>query len=167
MPPSSFSASLARDEAVLRFPYDEGLRQLLRAIPGRRWDPAERAWCIPLGPDQAEALARLLAGLPGRPVISEELARVLARRRARRGADECLIDLARPDEDWWLSFATDGARDAVAALLEHPGAQSLPAIGRALVPLDDRSAALVQTLARGSAGVRVSDHARRALRARV
>jgi hypothetical protein len=39
---AAFSASLAHEEAVLRFPYDERLRQLLRAIPGRRWDPVER-----------------------------------------------------------------------------------------------------------------------------
>ena len=51
MTAAPFSATLARDEAVLRFPYDERLRQLLRAIPGRRWDPVGRAWCIPLGPD--------------------------------------------------------------------------------------------------------------------
>jgi hypothetical protein len=36
MSPAPFSATLARDEAVLRFPYDESLRRLLRAIPGRR-----------------------------------------------------------------------------------------------------------------------------------
>src|SRR6202035_3119580 len=60
-----FFATLARDEAVLRFPYDEDLRPMPRAIPGRRWYPLERAWCVPVDPDQAEALARLLAGLPG------------------------------------------------------------------------------------------------------
>jgi hypothetical protein len=158
-----FSAWLARDEAVLRFPYDERLRQLLRAIPGRRWDPADRVWCIPLGPEQAEALARLLAGLPGRPDVSEALARAIGRRRARRRHEECFLDLARPDEDWWLTFATDAAPETVAALLEHPGAYNVPAIGRALVPLDERSAWLVQKLAETHRGLRVSDVARRAL----
>ena len=158
-----FSASLVHEEAVLRFPYDERLRQLLRAIPGRRWDPVERAWCIPLGPDQAEALARLLAGLPGRPDVSDALARAIGRRRARRRPQECLVDLARPDEDWWLSFATDAAPEPVGALLEHPGAYNVPAIGRALVPLDEHSAELVQTLAQKTGSVRVSDAARRAL----
>src|ERR1700731_210799 len=67
-----FSATLARDEAVLRFPYDERLRLLLRAIPGRRWDPVERAWCVPLRPDQSEALARLFASLPGERDIDQE-----------------------------------------------------------------------------------------------
>ncbi len=158
-----FSATLERDEAVLRFPYDERLRQLLRAIPGRRWDPVGRAWCIPLGPDQAEALARLLAGLPGSPDVSDALARAIARRRARRRREECLVDLARPDEDWWLSFATDAAPEPVAALLEHPDAYNVPAIGRALVPLDDRAAELMQTLAEQAGSVRLSDAARRAL----
>ncbi len=158
-----FSATLERDEAVLRFPYDERLRQLLRAIPGRRWDPVGRAWCIPLGPDQAEALARLLAGLPGSPDVSDALARAIARRRARRRREECLVDLARPDEDWWLSFATDAAPEPVAALLEHPDAYNVPAIGRALVPLDDRAAELVQTLAEQAGSVRLSDAACRAL----
>jgi SWI/SNF-related matrix-associated actin-dependent regulator 1 of chromatin subfamily A len=159
-----FSAELARDEAVLRFPYDDGLRQLLRAIPGRRWDPAERAWCIPLGPDQAEALARLFAGLPHEPQVTAALDRAIRRRRARRPRGECLVDLARPDEDWWLSFATDAAPEPVAALLEHPHARDLPAIGRALVPLDDHAAGLLERLGEESTiGLRLSDHARRAL----
>jgi SWI/SNF-related matrix-associated actin-dependent regulator of chromatin subfamily A-like protein 1 len=161
-----FSASLARDEALLRFPYDDRLRQLLRAIPGRRWDPAERAWCIPLAPDQAEALARLFAGLPGRPEVSEALERAIARLRARRRRGECLIDLARPDQDWCLAFATDSRGEAVAALLAHPDARELPAIGRALVPLDDRSARLVGALAQAGGSVSLSDAARRALRER-
>jgi SWI/SNF-related matrix-associated actin-dependent regulator of chromatin subfamily A-like protein 1 len=161
-----FSATLARDEAVLRFPYDERLRQLLRAIPGRRWDPGERAWCIPLGPDQAEALTHLFAALADEPDVSEELERTIRRRRARRRRDECLVELARPDEDWWLSFATDGAAGPVDSLLEHPDARELPSIGRAVVPLDDRSAALLEELGRPGARLRLSEQASRALRAR-
>jgi superfamily II DNA or RNA helicase len=157
-----FTASLVHEEAVLRFPYDERLRRLLRAIPGRRWDPLERAWCIPLGPDQAQALALLLTGLPGRPQVSDALARAIARRRARRDRRRCLLELARPDERWWLSFATDAAAEPVAALLEHPDAYSVPAIGRALTPLDERSVEIVTTLvALGS--VRVSEVAQGAL----
>ncbi|MGD1057977.1 MAG: DEAD/DEAH box helicase [Solirubrobacteraceae bacterium] len=163
MSPLPFSATLEHEEAVLRFPFDERLRQLLRAIPGRRWDPVERAWCLPLEPDQAEALARLLAELPDPPDVSDALARVIARRRARRRRDECLLDLARPDRDWWLSFATDAAPELVAALLEHPGACDVPAIGRALVPLDEQSTELVQTLLESTAGLRLSNAARQAL----
>ena len=62
----SFHASLDDGEAVLRFPFDERLRQLLRAMPGRRWDPAERAWRVPLDPERAEALTRLFGGPRGR-----------------------------------------------------------------------------------------------------
>jgi len=157
------SATLAHDEAVLRFPYDDALRQLLRAIPGRRWDPVGRVWCVPLGPDQAEALAQLFAGLELEPDVSEELDRAIGRRRAKRRRDECVVDLARPDEDWWLSFATDGAIEPVESLLEHPEARELPAIGRALVPLDDHAAELVQKLAEDVGAVRFSEPARRAL----
>ena len=157
---------MAHDEAVLRFPYDERLRRLLRAIPGRRWDPLERAWCLPLEPDQAEALARLLAELPGEPDVSRALARTIERRRARRPRGECLIDLARPDENWWLSFATDAAPEPVAALLAHPEARELPEIGRALVPFDDRATRVLEALRAGSATVRLSDATRRALAAR-
>jgi SWI/SNF-related matrix-associated actin-dependent regulator 1 of chromatin subfamily A len=158
-----FSAELAHDEAMLRFPYDEDLRQLLRAIPGRRWDPIERAWCVPLGPEQAEALARLFAGLPREPDVSAELERAIARRRARRRRQECLVDLARPDADWWLSFATDAAPEPVAVLLEHPDARELPAIGRALVPFDDHAAGLLASLEHPRGVLRLSEHARRAL----
>jgi hypothetical protein len=161
----AFSASMARDEAVLRFPYDERLRKLLRAIPGRRWDPLERAWCVPLEPDQSEALARLFASLPGEPDVGEPLARTIERRRRRRSREECLLDLARPDESWWLSFATDAAPEPVAALLEHPEAHELPHIGRALLPLDDHAAALVQDLRAPGTGLRLTDAARRALEA--
>jgi SWI/SNF-related matrix-associated actin-dependent regulator 1 of chromatin subfamily A len=163
VPNAPFTASLAQDEAVLRFPYDEHLRQLLRAIPGRRWDPLERVWCVPLDPDRAEALARLFASLPREPEISPALGRAIDRRRAKRRREECLIDLARPDENWWLSFATDVAPESVATLLEHPGAQEMPAIGRALVPLDDRAAGAVEQLRARCGELRLSDHARRAL----
>ncbi len=157
------SASLARDEAVLRFPYDDRLRMLLRAIPGRRWDPVDRAWCVPLDPDQAQALALLFDGLPTAPDVSPELDRAIARRRAKRQRRELLLDVARPDSDWWLSFATDAAPESVSALLEHPEAREVPEIGRALVPIDDHAAELLDGLDQKGAGVRFSDLARRAL----
>jgi superfamily II DNA or RNA helicase len=161
-----FSAELAHEEAVLRFPYDEDLRQLLRAIPGRRWDPVQRAWCIPLEPEQAEALANLFSGLQGEPDLSGGLERAIGRRRARRRRDECFVDLARPDADWWLSFATDGPATAVATLLEHPDARELPAIGRALVPLDDHATGLLEDVGEGTGRLRLSETVRRALSAR-
>ena len=156
-----FNASIASGEAVLRFPYDERLRQLLRAIPGRRWDPVGRAWCVPLDPEGSEALARLLASLPGEPEVSDQLARTLARRRSRRRGDECVLDLVRPDGEWWLSFATDAAPELVQALLEHPAGYSLPAIGRALIPLDEHAARLVAELEAQGARLRLTEVARR------
>ncbi|HVR05813.1 MAG TPA: DEAD/DEAH box helicase [Solirubrobacteraceae bacterium] len=159
----SFDATLAAGEAVLRFPYDERLRQLLRAIPGRRWDAGERVWCVPLEPESAEALTQLLAALPGEPQVSGELARALNRARSRRRQGECLIELARPDGQWWLSFPTDTAPELAAELLEHPDGYSLSAIGRGLIPVDERSATLLQELAERGERLRLASAVRRAL----
>jgi len=161
--PSSFHASLEDGEAVLRFPFDERLRQLLRALPGRRWDPGERAWCVPLDPERAEAVSRLLGGLAVEPEITEPLARALERQRRRRRYNECVLDLARPDENWWLSFATDTAPELAEGLLEHPGGYRLPAIARALIPLDDHAARLVAELPAVPARLRLTDDAAHAL----
>ncbi len=161
--PVPLYATLTEGEAVLRFAYDDHLRQLLRAIPGRRWDPQERVWCVPLDPEPAEALARLLAGLPGEPQVSEALARALERRRRRRRSGECLVDRVRPDGEWWLGFPTDTAPELVAGLMEHPEAYNVPAIGRAQIPLDDRAARIVEELSARSEGLRLSEDARRAL----
>jgi SWI/SNF-related matrix-associated actin-dependent regulator 1 of chromatin subfamily A len=156
-------ASLEQGEAMLRFPYDDNLRRLLRSLPGRRWDPAERAWVVPLDPERAEALTQLFEHLPSAPVLSEPLARALARQRARRAHDECVLDVARPDESWWLTFATDHAPEIVAALLEHPDAQQLPALGRAVIPLDANAARLVDTLPTGAGRLRLTEDAAHAL----
>ncbi len=156
-------ASLEQGEAVLRFPYDDILRRLLRALPGRRWDPAERAWIVPLDPERAQALTLLFASLPTTPVVSEPLARALERRRALRSHDECVLDLARPNESWWLTFATDRAPRIVSALLEHPDAQELVRIGRALIPLDEQAARLLDTLPADAGRVRLSEDAAHAL----
>jgi SWI/SNF-related matrix-associated actin-dependent regulator of chromatin subfamily A-like protein 1 len=162
--PPHLSACLARDEAVLRFPFDDTLRRLLRAIPGRRWDPVARTWNVPLEPDQAEALARLLDGLPFAPDVSAELSTAIRRRRARRHRGECLLDAVRADEHRWLSFATDAPTRIVAALLAHPQARRLDPIGRAVVPIDEQAVALVQSLAAAESGLRLSDAAHNALR---
>ncbi len=94
------------------------------------------------------------AGRPARAPPGERGARAHDRAPARAAAPpEVLVDLSRPDESWWLSFATDTAAAPVAALLEHPGAYSLPAIGRAFVPLDERSLALMRALEQSAGGV--------------
>ncbi len=156
-------ATLEQGEAVLRFPYDDVLRKLLRAIPGRRWDPGERAWIVPLDPERAQAVSLLLESLPRKATVSEPLARALERHRGRRGHDECVLDVARPNESWWLTFATDKAPDVVAALLEHPDAHELPTIGRALIPLDPQAAQLVDTLPADAGRLRLSEDAAHAL----
>lgn len=71
----AFLASIDAGEAVLAFPYDEHLRTLLRAIPGRRWEPTERVWRLPLDPDRSQALSMLLANLHGAAEVSPALER--------------------------------------------------------------------------------------------
>ena len=156
-------ATLEQGEAVLKFPYDDGLRRLLRAIPGRRWDPGERAWIVPLDPERAQAVALLLENLARKATISEQLARALARQRGRRAHNECVLDVARPNESWWLTFATDRAPALVAALLEHPDSHELPTIGRALIPLDEQAARLVDALPADAGRLRLSEDAAHAL----
>lgn len=156
-------ASLQHHEAVLRFPYDDRLRKLLRTLPGRRWDPVDRAWIVPLDPDRAQALTLLFANLRQPPRISEQLGRELERRRRRRRHDAVLLDLARPDEQWWLTFATDTAPAIGERLLEHPLAVELPLLERALVPLDERTAELVGELADCEGEALLSEDAEHAL----
>jgi SWI/SNF-related matrix-associated actin-dependent regulator of chromatin subfamily A-like protein 1 len=160
---STFVASLAEGAAVLRFPFDERLRLLLRAIPGRRWDPESRVWRVPLTEDRAEALTRLFATAPYTVEVSDALGRALERRRGKRRPDECVLDLARPDQAWWFSFATDNGDDLVAELLEHPDAYSLPPIGRALIPLDQRAASLVGAVLDRTPRLRLTEDALHAL----
>lgn len=161
--PHPFQASYDSGEAVLRFPYHDGLRRLLRAIPGRRWDPIERVWRVPLDEEQAEALARLIDGMPGEPGVSEELARRMRLLRSCRDPRECVLDVARPDESWWLSFATDQASEVVEALLAHEGSRALPALGRALLPLDVKAAELVSAIVEAGAPLRITEDAEHAL----
>jgi SWI/SNF-related matrix-associated actin-dependent regulator 1 of chromatin subfamily A len=160
--PASFVATLVEGEAVLRFPYDDRLRLLLRAIPGRRWDPEGRAWRVPLDADRAQALGALLESVPYPLEVSPALGRALTRRRARRPPDGLLVDLARPDENWWFSFATDRVPDLVETLLEHPNSYRVPAIDRALVPVDEHAARLLRSVGHDSR-LLLSDDARHAL----
>ena len=162
------SAHLQHGEAVLRFPYDDGLRRLLRTIPGRRWDPVGRAWCVPVEPEQAEALARLFEALPRRPEVEPGLARLIHRRRRarrRRAGDgrHLLLDVVRPEESWWLSFAIDSHAPAAEQLLAHSLARRVEVLARALVPLDDEALAILGRLERGPQPPRLSEAAQRVL----
>jgi SWI/SNF-related matrix-associated actin-dependent regulator of chromatin subfamily A-like protein 1 len=161
--PSVFIATLIDGEAVLRFPYDDRLRMLLRAIPGRRWDPESRVWRLPLDPDRAHALMALLDAVTYRVEVSEALDRALSRHSARRARSEVLVDLARPDNNWWFSFATDGPVDLVEDLLEHPHGYRLAELDRALMPVDHRAALLVASCLERDSRLCLTDDAQHAL----
>lgn len=44
----------------VRSHYDHKLKETLKSIDGRRWNPEERVWEYPAGPASAYALARIL-----------------------------------------------------------------------------------------------------------
>lgn len=161
--PGAFIATLVEGEAVLRFAYDDRLRLLLRAIPGRRWDPELRVWRVPLDPDRAHAVRALLETVPYPVEVSDALGRALERRCAKRSRRELVVDLARPDQDWWFSFATDMAPDLVEVVLEHPDAYRVPGIERGLVPVDQRAAEILFFLLGRDARLRLTEEARHAL----
>ena len=161
--PAAFVATLVNGEVVLRFPYDDRLRLLLRSIPGRRWDPEARVWRVPLDPDRAHALTTLFASVAYPVDVSDALSRALARRRAKRSPAAVLVDLARPDSNWWFSFATDGPIDLVEALLEHSGAYRVPAIERGLLPVDQRAAQILRECSEHDSRLRLTDDAVHAL----
>ncbi len=161
--PAAFLATLVNGEVVLRFPYDDRLRLLLRSIPGRRWDPEARVWRVPLDPDRAHSLTALFDSV-GYPVdVSDALGRALARRLAKRSPAELVVDLARPDNNWWFSFATDGATDLVELLLDHPAAYRVPAIERGLLPVDQQAAQILRECSERDCGLRLTDDARHAV----
>lgn len=161
--PAPFIVTVFDGEAVLHFPYDDRLRLLLRAIPGRRWDPEGRVWRLPLDPERAHALAKLLDASPYRVEVSEAFDRALTRRLAKRPRNEVLVDLARPDNDWWFSFATDTVPDLAQSLLEHPGAYRLEDIERGLLPVDELAAGIVRSCLERDSRLRLTDDARHAL----
>jgi SWI/SNF-related matrix-associated actin-dependent regulator 1 of chromatin subfamily A len=161
--PAPFIVTVFGGEAVLRFPYDDRLRMLLRAIPGRRWDPEGRVWRLPLDPERAHALTKLLEASPYRVEVSEAFGRALARRLAKRPRDQVLVDLVRPDKDWWFSFATDTVPDLVENLLEHPGAYRLREIERGLLPVDELAARILRSCLEQDTRLRLTDDARHAL----
>ena len=161
--PAAFVATLVNGEVALRFPYDDRLRLLVRSIPGRRWDPEARVWWVPLDPDRAHSLTALFESVPYSVDVSDALGRALARRRAKRPPAELLVDLARPDSNWWFGFATDGVRDLVELLLEHPGAYRVPAIERGLLPVDQQAAEILRAGSEQDSRLRLTDDARHAL----
>jgi SWI/SNF-related matrix-associated actin-dependent regulator of chromatin subfamily A-like protein 1 len=158
----AFIATLVEGEVVLRFPYDDRLRMLLRVIPGRRWDPEDRVWRVPLDPDRAHALTAFMRAAPYPLIVSGALSRALERRCAKRPRDELLVDLSRPNQEWWFSFSTDRATELVEILLDHPRAQLVPELERALLPLDQRAVDMLCSCLE-DARLRLTDDAQHAL----
>src|SRR3954471_9521858 len=65
LPSSAHNVEIDHENTCfIRSPSDPALRRAIRAIPGRFWDPDEKQWRIRLGPDRAEAVARLLRAFP-------------------------------------------------------------------------------------------------------
>ncbi len=50
------TVTVQTDQILIRFPYDPGLVEAVKEIPGRKWDPASKVWTIPL---TTAALAKL------------------------------------------------------------------------------------------------------------
>jgi SWI/SNF-related matrix-associated actin-dependent regulator of chromatin subfamily A-like protein 1 len=161
--PAALVATLVNGEVLLRFPYDDRVRLLLRSIPGRRWDPEARVWRVPLDPDRAHTLNALFDSVPYPVHVSEALTRALARRLAKRSPTGLVVDLARPDSNWWFSFATDGPIDLVEALLDHPDAYRVPAIERGLLPVDREAVQIVRECSERDSRLHLTDDARHAL----
>ena len=159
------AAWIEDDDAVLRFPYDERLKGALRAIPGRRWEPLERVWRLPLSPENAVSLERWIGESGTAAQLSEALERALGRLRAERDGEECLIELVRFDERHWLSVCDDIPAQLLARLLAHPRAIHVTACGRGLLPADEQAAALVHALRAEDSRVWLSAAAERALAA--
>jgi SWI/SNF-related matrix-associated actin-dependent regulator 1 of chromatin subfamily A len=74
-----------------------------------------------------------------------------------------LVDLARPDNDWWFSFATDTVPDLVECLLEHPEAYRLPDIERGLLPVDEMAAGILRSCLDRDSRLRLTEDAGHAL----
>lgn len=71
-------SAFSPDRLAVRFPYDERVISLLKAIPGHRWEPRERAWTFPRTSAVLDALRKVfgpqlqiaskLSAVPSSPV---------------------------------------------------------------------------------------------------
>ena len=50
--------ALAEGWCQVWFPYNDRLIQLIRAVPGRKWDPESRMWCVPAAREKELLLTR-------------------------------------------------------------------------------------------------------------
>ena len=66
-------ATLESGEITLRFPYSPDLNAWVRTLPGRRWDPAARAWRVPDTPEVRGQILSVLGLHVGLPLPEEAL----------------------------------------------------------------------------------------------
>src|SRR5687767_8122427 len=91
---------------LLQTPFDPRVRRLVRAIPGRFWDEEAHGWTIRLGPDRAEAVARLLRAFPVFEPAPGAMRQIEALRR-QRDRSRPGIETVKPEEEFCLSFCDD------------------------------------------------------------
>src|SRR3954449_5987357 len=85
LPSSAHNVEIDHENTCfIRSPYEPELRRAIRAIPGRFWDPDEKVWRIRLGPDRAEAVARLIGSFDGLLAPDENASHRLDLLRRRR-----------------------------------------------------------------------------------
>ncbi len=67
-------ASLVRvgDQLIIRSPYNAGLVEEVKGIPGRRWNPDIKVWSVPIGSEvQAREIVRQFFQIEGEPSYIE------------------------------------------------------------------------------------------------
>jgi hypothetical protein len=146
------------DVCFIRAPYEPELRRAIRAIPGRFWDSEDKVWRIRLGPDRAEAIARLLEAFP-RLTPANGAIEALETLRRQRDLRSPGIESVVPDGVVALSVCDD---------IEHPVLDDLkanfdfiryPEIGRLAIPITAH-ARLELSRTVSQPGVRVHPRAR-------
>src|SRR5260221_8705529 len=130
----------------IRSPYEARLRRAIRAIPGRFWDPEEKVWRIRLGPDRAEAVARLLESFPAL-VPAEGTHEKLAALRRRRETGSPGIESVVAEGVVCLSVCDDVEHPLLDELRESFEVIPHPEIGRVCIPISpDNQARLLEAV---------------------
>jgi SWI/SNF-related matrix-associated actin-dependent regulator 1 of chromatin subfamily A len=143
----------------IRSPYDPELRRAIRAIPGRFWDPDEKLWRIRLGPDRAEAVARLIASFPDALVPDDNAAHRLDLLRRRRDPRSPGIESVVAEGVVCLNICDDVDHPVLEELRTDFEVVAHPEIGRVLVPIEQESQArLLEAVSQP--GVRLHSRAR-------
>lgn len=110
--------------AAVTFPYDEGLKELVKTVPGRRWDDRLHAWLIPATHNNIDTLS---ARLPryARLEIQSELRAQIERDRAAMNEAHSIRQLG--DSDISFTYRTEpyAHQRAGLAFLVHLGSGGL------------------------------------------